>query len=295
MYFMQVRIPTRGSFSAYQSYRAANSPADPNLAASSLPSLLAITVLASGHTVHITAPASSQHPKMATSDHGPQSPSSTNPTYLDTKITLDQYRTLLGLPSPKRTPDAITNHPSSSHTQDEDEDFTPPTTLPRWWPQSLQYRNRNRSHAPLPDLESNSGLYPTILSEEHKTTIYLTLYKTLTSGGLVVQLLLSALLILLAAVPSHHPIAIALFGALNGVITGVLALVGGKGLANRLMQYRDGLKALREDIEWVEREVEVGMREVRYGEVVGLRERYEEVKGDERGNRPEVWVGRGRD
>lgn len=96
--------------------------------------------------------------------------------------------------------------------------------------------------------------------------------------------------------PSNHHVAIAVFGALNGVITGILALVGGQGLPSRLMQYKDGLRGLRERVEWLERELEAGMREVRYREVVGLREAYDGLRGDELVNRPDFWVsfGRGR-
>lgn len=61
----------------------------------------------------------------------------------------------------------------------------------------------------------------------------------------------------------------------------------------RLVQYEDGLRGLRERIEWLEREIEVGAREVVYAEVVELRERYEGLRGEELGNRPDFWVGRG--
>lgn len=183
--------------------------------------------------------------------------------YLDSKITLENFRTLLGLPS-ERTP-------------------IPPTHPPRWWPSQL----RQRTH---PDPEANIGIYPNIQHQERLTHLYYALYKTVRYGGLITQLLLSALLILLASVPSNHHVAIAVFGALNGVITGILALVGGQGLANRLVQYADGLRGLRERVEWLERELEAGMREVRYKEVVGLREAYDSLRGDELVNRPDFWL-----
>ncbi|KAF2189635.1 hypothetical protein K469DRAFT_700868 [Zopfia rhizophila CBS 207.26] len=202
----------------------------------------------------------------------PTSPTgSTSTSYLDSKITLENFRTLLGLPS-EREP-------------------VPPTHLPRWWPESLRHR-------PLPDPESNVGIYPNILHQERVTRHSYRVYRTVIYGGLTFQLLLSALIILLAAVPSRHHVAIAVFGALNGVITGILALVGGQGLPNRLVQYADGLRGLRERVEWMERELEAGMREVRYREVVGLREAYEGLRGDEQVNRPDFWVsfgGRGRE
>ncbi|KAF2686566.1 hypothetical protein K458DRAFT_441399 [Lentithecium fluviatile CBS 122367] len=196
------------------------------------------------------------------------SPSTTSP--LDTKITLETFRTLLGLPSDR------TRLPVQR----------PPTT---WWPTFLRPQT-DASYTPLPDIEQNPGIYPTILTESHRARLNLTLYNVLTSGGLILQLLISALLILLASVPSQHHIALAVLGALNGVITGVLALVRGQGLPTRLAQYGDGLRGLRERVEWLERELEAGLREVRYREVVGLREAYEGLRGDEVGNRPDFWV-----
>ncbi|ORY13480.1 hypothetical protein BCR34DRAFT_263749 [Clohesyomyces aquaticus] len=200
-------------------------------------------------------------------DARPGSPSpSTSTAYLSTPITLPNFRTLLGLP--------------------EDRLPAPPTHLPRWWPPTLHQRT-------LPDPESNIGIYPSILYQEAHTARQHILYRTAYYGGLITQLLLSALLILLASVPSNHHIALAIFGALNGVITGILALVGGQGLPNRLLQYKDGLRGLRERIEWMERELEAGMREVRYREVVELREAYEGLRGDEQVNRPDFWVSLG--
>ncbi|KAF2656523.1 hypothetical protein K491DRAFT_777905 [Lophiostoma macrostomum CBS 122681] len=201
---------------------------------------------------------------MADSNHSPPSPAPST-TYLSTKITLENFRTLLGLPS-SRSP-------------------LPPTPEPRWWPTSLSHQRQSAS-----DPEANVGLYPNIVAQEHATARRHLFYNFIIYGGLVTQLLLSALLILLASVPSNHHVAIAVFGALNGVMTGILALVGGQGLPMRLVQYEDGLRGLRERIEWLERELEAGLREVRYKEVVGLREAYDGLRGDELINRPEFWL-----
>ncbi|KAF2731192.1 hypothetical protein EJ04DRAFT_514781 [Polyplosphaeria fusca] len=177
---------------------------------------------------------------------------STTTAYLDSKISLDNFRTLLGLPT-ERTP-------------------LPSTRLPRWWPESIRHR-------PQPDTEANVGVYPNILAQEHVTTRSHTLHTLLSTSTLFLQLLLSFLLILLASLPSDHHVAIAVFGA----ITGVLALLRGRGPPNQLLQYRDGLRALREKIEWLEKELEAGLREVRYREVVELRDNYEALRGEENG------------
>ncbi|KAF1953300.1 hypothetical protein CC80DRAFT_144772 [Byssothecium circinans] len=204
----------------------------------------------------------------ATPNRASSPTNSATTTYLDTKISLDHFRNLVGLPSNK--------NPSLPAT---------PSHLPRWWPASLR-----PNYHPLSDPETNIGIYPNILQQERRATQQYRLYTTTQYGGLIVQLLISALLILLASVPANHHIAIAVFGALNGVVTGILALVGGQGLPQRLVQYRDGLRGLRERIEWLDREIEVGVREVRYREVAGLRDAYEELRGDEVVNRPDFWV-----
>ncbi|KAF2255551.1 hypothetical protein BU26DRAFT_512523 [Trematosphaeria pertusa] len=198
---------------------------------------------------------------------GPSTPAGDHSArYLEAPISLESLRTLLGLPSDR-------------------ERLPPPSHLPRWWPTSL----RPQYH-PLPDPESNIGIYPNILHQERIAARHYRLFKFVQYGGLITQLLLSALIILLAAVPWNHRVAIAVFGALNGVITGALALIDGQGLPSRLVQYKDGLRELRERVEWLERELEAGMREVRYGEVVALREAYRTMREDESINRPEYWL-----
>jgi hypothetical protein len=116
------------------------------------------------------------------------------------------------------------------------------------------------------------------------------LYNALVYTSLIVQLVVSALLILLAAVPQEHHIALAVLGAANGVIAGVLGLVRGQGLPGRLLQYADGLRKVRETIEWLEKELVAGKRPVSYREVVRLREMYQQIRGDEHRNRPDSWI-----
>jgi hypothetical protein len=115
------------------------------------------------------------------------------------------------------------------------------------------------------------------------------LYNTLVHDSLIVQLVVSTLLIMLAALPQEHHIALAVLGAANGVITGVFGLMRGQGLPGRLVQYADGLRKVRETIEWLEKELEAGTRPVSYREIVRLREMYQQIRGDEHQNRPDSW------
>lgn len=198
---------------------------------------------------------------MASTADNPE-PSPMADDYLNTRVTLEDFRKLIGLP-PDRLP-------------------APASRLPRWWPAS-------RRHA-AQDPENNIGIYENIVYEERRTLRSCRAYDFLVYGGLISQLVVSALLILLAATPSDHHVSLAALGALNGVITGVLSLIRGQGLPNRLLEYADGLRKTREKVEWLERELEAGKREVRYSEVVALKEMYEQIRADEQKNRPDTWT-----
>ncbi|KAK4631859.1 hypothetical protein CLAFUW4_02359 [Fulvia fulva] len=59
---------------------------------------------------------------------------------------------------------------------------------------------------------------------------------------LALQLLLSAVFIVLGSVTGNYKVAIAVLGAISTVIGGLLALMKGQGLPNRLRQVRDDLQ-----------------------------------------------------
>ncbi|KAF2499462.1 hypothetical protein BU16DRAFT_523943 [Lophium mytilinum] len=185
--------------------------------------------------------------------------------YLNTRVSLDDFRKLIGLPSEPL--------PAPAHR------------LPRWF---LSIERVTQ------DPKNNIGIYENIICEEHRSSRKARAYDILVYGGLIGQLIISALLILLAATPSDHHISLAVLSAFNGVATGILALVRGQGLPTRLLEYSDGLRRVRERIEWVERELETGKREVRYSEVVALKELYERIREDEQKNRPGSWTPSGR-
>ncbi|OCK81427.1 hypothetical protein K432DRAFT_381335 [Lepidopterella palustris CBS 459.81] len=185
--------------------------------------------------------------------------------YLDIPVSLDDFRKLIGLPS-ERLP-------------------LPTGRLPRWWPTALS-TNARRTEDP----ENNIGIYENIIYEERRTLRSASFYDILANGSLIAQLIISALLILLAATPNDHHITLAILGAFNGVITGVLSLIRGQGLPNRFLEYADGLRKVRERVEWLEKELEAGKREVRYKEVVDLKEMYERIREDEQKNRPDTWT-----
>ena len=232
------------------------------------------------------------------------SPPPFSQTHLNTKISLQNYRLLLGLPYPSPAPRTSTR---------------PSLTLPAWFPRPSRrgHPAPQDEHAPLlhndeesqgvpseprtpPPFEHQqqveveegeagprhtytrpTGLYASLLRAESRATLLLTLHTILLSLGPLSQVLFSALIILLAASsPSTHSISIPLLAALNAVLAGALAMLGkGEGKGRREGRaYREGLRAVRERVEWVERELEAGLRDVVYGEVVGIREEYEGVR-----------------
>ncbi|KAJ9654003.1 hypothetical protein H2201_009061 [Coniosporium apollinis] len=153
---------------------------------------------------------------------------------------------------------------------------------PRWW--------RVVKGCKTFDPEHNIGVYQNIRFEEVTSQRRYFLYNFIVYGGLVSQLVISAVLILLGANASNHHIAIAVLGSANGVITGILSLIRGQGLPNRLMQYANGLRKIREQIEWMEKEVRAKRREVSYQEAVELRNLYEQTRADAQRNHPDTWT-----
>lgn len=214
--------------------------------------------------------------------HSPQNPSS----YLDAPITLETYRTLLGLPTPR---DTSTDIEPSTHTSHQDDDVDVlPQRLPRWWPTSLIPRTSSE-YTPLlrgTDLEharEPQGIYPSLLYTLRTTQRTLHRHAALKTTILLSQLVLSILLILLASLPFHslgtNSAFIAIIAALNGIGAGVLALASGREAERtKLARYREGLRGLRARIEWVEREVAEGLRVVAYREVVGIRDEFEGLR-----------------
>lgn len=106
---------------------------------------------------------------------------------------------------------------------------------------------------------------------------------------LIAQLVISSAIIVLGAVPEKFRIALAVLGAVNGVITGLLGLLRGQGMPQRLLLYADAMRRLREDVEWMERELRVGERTVTYGEAVRLRTAYETARKEKTLNKPDAW------
>jgi hypothetical protein len=89
----------------------------------------------------------------------------------------------------------------------------------------------NRPPRPAP----NIGLYPRLISAEKWWRIQYYLYSTILNTRIILQIIFAATLTALGALASPHA-AITLFVAVNTAVAGILALMKGQGLLNRLTQ-----------------------------------------------------------
>ncbi|KAG8530420.1 uncharacterized protein KY384_004922 [Bacidia gigantensis] len=99
----------------------------------------------------------------------------------------------------------------------------------------------------------NLGVYKrVVLAEKHAKIQYYS-FAWLINTCLLLQIIFAAILTALGAANGSH-IAITAIGAANTVIAGLLSFTKGQGLPNRLRQYQNTLRKVREYIEQPERE-----------------------------------------
>lgn len=133
------------------------------------------------------------------------------------------------------------------------------------------------------------GLYETIHSRFEYVQFKYRLYDVLTYVFLALQILLSAIFIILGSLPqvdSH--VAIAVLGAISTIIGGLLALMKGQGLPNRLRQVRDDLRNVLFEAEELYWDMAAD-RAIFYKDVRKLREDYLRVMEEARRNHPDTW------
>jgi hypothetical protein len=142
---------------------------------------------------------------------------------------------------------------------------------------------------------SDTSIYCTILREERTTNQIYLAYDWAVYGAMFSQLVISAVLIILGALggAGKFHITVAILGAVNGVVTGVLSLIKGQGYPVRLVEYMNNLRKVRENIEFMERELVCHARTVTLRQVMQLRSDYEQVRDDELKNSPDIWSASG--
>jgi len=138
-------------------------------------------------------------------------------------------------------------------------------------------------------LAAEHGVYHDIHhAYEYINTKY-RIFDVLTYVLMILQLLLSAVFIVLGSLKSvDSHVAISVLGALSTVIAGSLALMKGQGLPNRLRQLRDGLENVIFEAEELYMDFAAG-RELFYRDIVKLREDFLRVMEEGRRNHPDTW------
>ncbi|KAI9685109.1 MAG: hypothetical protein M1820_010838 [Bogoriella megaspora] len=138
-------------------------------------------------------------------------------------------------------------------------------------------------------LNANHGLYTTIVEKYGYYNKKYTIYDILVYTFLILQIILSAIFIVLGAlrnIDSHT--AVATLGAVSTVIGGVLALMKGQGLPNRLRMTRAGLSKVIFEAEELYWDVGAG-RPVYFSDIKKIREDYLRVLEEANRNHPDTW------
>lgn len=138
------------------------------------------------------------------------------------------------------------------------------------------------------NLEAAHGFYGQMCQKKRRIERKYRFYDLVVMFFLIMQLLLSAVFIVLGALNIDQHIAIAVLGAVSSIIAGVLALMRGQGLPNRLRMERDGLTKVILEADELYWDVGAG-REITYEDVRKLRDAYSSVLEDAGRNHPDTW------
>lgn len=146
----------------------------------------------------------------------------------------------------------------------------------------------HETNLPPKDWETYHGFYRLVRHRERSVGQRYRFYDIFVSGLLVVQLVLSAVFIVLGSINSIHHITITVLGAISTLTAGILALVKGQGLPTRLRMERDGLRDVllqTKELYW-----NAGAnRPVTFEDVKKVRDAYHKVVNDAARNHPDMW------
>ncbi|KAI5210247.1 hypothetical protein AUEXF2481DRAFT_25107 [Aureobasidium subglaciale EXF-2481] len=140
-------------------------------------------------------------------------------------------------------------------------------------------------------LESAHGFYAQLLKSERRAARQYRVYDIAIIFLMIVQLCISAVFVVLGSLPnldSHH-VAVASLGAIGTLVAGMLALMRGQGLPNRLRMERDALRRVVFETEELYWDARAG-REVDFADIERLRNAFVAVVEDARKNHPDVWT-----
>lgn len=138
-------------------------------------------------------------------------------------------------------------------------------------------------------LASPHGFYSNLKAKERSVNRKFWIYDIMVNVLLVVQLILSAVFIVLGSINPVPHVAVTVLGAITTTIAGTLALVKGQGQPNRMRMERDGFRTViftADEMYW---DAGAG-KGITYGDIKKLREAYWKVVNDATKNNPDTWT-----
>lgn len=221
----------------------------------------------------------------------------------ETRLTLEQFRVLVGIPQDlSSTNENGTLHPSR---------IPPSTILKRVEDRSpglvalKLLLSFSRSGLTKKDkAEVATSIYWSLRREEADQHRLFHFYNFITYACLILQLVIASALIIIGAIPNltlssgsnssdrGNRIAVAVLGAVTGLLTGVLSLLKGQGMPNRFLQFAGRLRQIRDKIEFKERTLRANLTNevVTYQDVLDIWQEYETVFKERDINRPDAWA-----
>ena len=135
----------------------------------------------------------------------------------------------------------------------------------------------------------NIGLYHRVITAEKNARLQYYASATLINACLLLQIVLGSVLTALGAANGSHFV-ITGVGAANTVIAGLLSFTKGQGLPNKLMQYQNTMRKVREYIEQRERDfARVDCKLDLDGEIQKIVEMYEAARRNDEANDPNAY------
>ena len=132
----------------------------------------------------------------------------------------------------------------------------------------------------------NIGIYQRVVSAEKNARIQYYAFAFLINSCLLLQIVFAAVVTALGAANGSHA-AITGVGAANTVIAGLLSFTKGQGLPNRLQQYQNTLRKVREYIEQRERDfARLDCKLDLDDEIKTIVEKYENARENDEANDP---------
>ncbi|KLU85567.1 hypothetical protein MAPG_04590 [Magnaporthiopsis poae ATCC 64411] len=207
----------------------------------------------------------------------------TSPHLLNQPITLEAFRTLVGIPQQQQQQAGGGGGGGNNSVPPQ---FPAPSTITRRTWRHLLLRNDPST------AERPTSIYYKLRRDERHAHAMHALVDVIVYASMLLQMVFAAALIVLGALNGDYHLPVAVIGALTGILAGVLSLVKGQGLPNRYIRYAGECRRVADEIEFMERGLRAGVAvgHVTYAHVLELHRLYESAVEDGVANHPNAWV-----